>query len=97
MLVWAWWKALLRMTTGASAWSLPIPEAKPAARPRVRLSDRVAAIGFGWLPAPARAVVEKLDGPLWEVVAEAVIEGVECVRPELMRRLAVAQGQTPRA
>ncbi len=67
VLVWAWWKALLRMTTGASAWSLPIPEAKPAARPRVRLSDRVAAIGFGWLPAPARATMVKELKLIWRV------------------------------
>jgi len=67
----------------------------PAAADLARRLD--AAVDWDALPAPARAVVEKLDGPLWEVVAEAVIEGVEWVRPELMRRLAVAQGQTPRA
>lgn len=55
-----------------------------------------AAVDWDALPAPARAVVERLDGPLWELIAEAVIEGVEWVRPELMRRLQSA-GQAPRA
>jgi len=54
-----------------------------------------AAVDWASLPAPVRAVAEKLDGPVWELVAEAVIEGVEWVRPELMQRLQPA-GQTPR-
>jgi hypothetical protein len=69
--------------------------APPAAADLARRLD--AAVDWEALPAPARAVVERLDGPLWEVVAEAVIEGVEWVRPELMRRLVVAQGPAPRA
>lgn len=67
VLLWAWWKVLERMTTGASAWNLPLPEAKKASRPRTRLSDRVAAIGFGWLPAPARASMVKELKLIWRV------------------------------
>jgi hypothetical protein len=69
--------------------------APPAAADLARRLDD--AVDWAALPVGVRGVVEKLDGPLWEVVAEAVIEGVEWVRPELMRRIAVAQGQTPRA
>jgi hypothetical protein len=54
-----------------------------------------AAVDWQAVPQPVRGVVEKLDGALWEVVAEAVIEGVEWVRPELLQRLAPA-GQSPR-
>jgi len=66
----------------------------PAAADLARRLD--AAVDWDALPAPARAVVERLDGPLWELIAEAVIEGVEWMRPELMRRLQSA-GQAPRA
>lgn len=67
----------------------------PAAPDLARRLD--AAVDWEALPAPVRAVAERLDGPLWELIAEAVIEGVEWVRPELMRRLqAAAQGQAPR-
>lgn len=66
----------------------------PAAPDLARRLD--AAVDWEGLPSGVRGVVEKLDGPLWEVVAEAVIEGVEWVRPELLQRLAPA-GQTPRA
>ena len=68
--------------------------APPAAPDLARRLD--AAVDWEGLPAAVRPLIEKLDGPLWELVAEAVIEGVEWVRPELMRRLAVP-GQTPRA
>lgn len=68
--------------------------APPAAPDLARRLD--AAVDWEGLPAAVRPLIEKLDGPLWGVVAEAVIEGVEWVRPELMRRLA-APGQTPRA
>jgi len=66
----------------------------PAAADLARRLD--AAVDWEALPQPMRAVVERLDGPLWELLAEAVIEGVEWVRPELMRRLQPA-GQAPRA
>jgi hypothetical protein len=69
--------------------------APPAAADLARRLD--AAVDWESIPAPVRGVVERLDGAVWEMVAEAVIEGVEWVRPELMRRIAVAQGQTPRA
>jgi hypothetical protein len=65
----------------------------PAASDLARRLD--AAVDWASLPAPVRGVVEKLDGPLWEVIAEAVIEGVEWVRPELLQRLQPV-GQTPR-
>lgn len=66
----------------------------PAASDLARRLD--AAVDWEGLPAGVRPVVERLDGPLWQVIAEAVIEGVEWVRPELMQRLQPA-GQTPRA
>jgi hypothetical protein len=66
----------------------------PAAADLARRLD--AAVDWEGLPAAVRPVVEHLDGPLWQVIAEAVIEGVEWVRPELLQRLA-APGQTPRA
>lgn len=66
----------------------------PAAADLARRLD--AAVDWEGLPAAVRPLVEKLDGPLWAVIAEAVIEGVEWVRPELLQRLASA-GQTPRA
>ena len=64
----------------------------PAAADLARRLD--AAVDWQAVPQPVRGVVEKLDGPLWELVAEAVIEGVEWVRPELMQRLQPA-GQPP--
>jgi len=69
--------------------------APPSAADLARRLD--AAVDWQAVPVGVRGIVEKLDGPLWELVAEAVIEGVEWVRPELMRRLAVAQGPAPRA
>jgi hypothetical protein len=69
--------------------------APPAAADLARRLDD--AVDWQAVPVGVRGVVERLDGAVWELVAEAVIEGVEWVRPELMRRLAVAQGQTPRA
>ncbi len=66
----------------------------PAASDLARRLD--AAVDWEGLPAAVRPVVEHLDGPLWQVIAEAVIEGVEWVRPELLQRLAPT-GQTPSA
>ncbi len=66
----------------------------PAASDLARRLD--AAVDWEGLPAAVRPVVERLDGPLWELVAEAVIEGVEWVRPGLLQRLAPT-GQTPSA
>ena len=65
----------------------------PSASDLARRLD--AAVDWEGLPAAVRPVVERLDGPLWVVIAEAVIEGVEWVRPELLQRLA-PPGQTPR-
>jgi ABC-2 type transport system permease protein len=65
-LTWSWWKLLLRMTTGAATWSLPAPKAAPARRPH-STSDAVTAIGFAWLPAPARAMLAKELKLTWRV------------------------------
>lgn len=65
-LTWAWWKLLLRMTTGAATWSLPAPKAAPARRPR-STSDAIAAIGFAWMPAPVRAMLAKEIKLTWRV------------------------------
>jgi ABC-2 type transport system permease protein len=66
LLIWAWWKLLLRMTTGAATWSLPAPKAAPARRP-INTSDAIGAIGFAWLPAPARAMLVKEFKLTWRV------------------------------
>ncbi len=65
-LTWAWWRLLLRMTTGATTWSLPAPKAAAPRRPR-STSDAVAAIGFAWLPAPAQAMLAKELKLTWRV------------------------------
>lgn len=66
LLLWAWWKLLLRMTTGAATWSLPAPAATSARR-QFHTSDAIGAIGFAWLPAPARAMLVKELKLTWRV------------------------------
>lgn len=65
-LTWAWWKLLLRMTTGAATWSLPAPKTTAPRRP-LSTSDAIAAIGFAWLPTPARAMLVKEFKLTWRV------------------------------
>ncbi len=67
LLLWAWWKLLLRMTTGASAWSLPVGEAKPTPRKRFSTSERIVAVLGGWLSAPAQAMMVKEMRLIWRV------------------------------
>ncbi|HAJ37524.1 MAG TPA: hypothetical protein DCL15_17795 [Chloroflexi bacterium] len=65
VLIWAWWKLLLRMTTGVATWSMPA-SAAPARRQR-HTSDAIGAIGFAWLPAPAQAMLIKEFKLTWRV------------------------------
>lgn len=66
LLLWAWWKLLLRMTTGAAVWSPPAPPRKTQ-RQSIGVTDRIAAVGFGWLSAPAQAMLAKELKLAWRV------------------------------
>jgi ABC-2 type transport system permease protein len=66
LLLWAWWKLLLRMTTGAAVWSPPVPPRKTP-RSSAGAPDRIATIAFGWLAAPARAMLAKELKLAWRV------------------------------
>lgn len=64
LLTWAWWRLLLRMTTGAAAWSLPARTSQPHRR---TMRAPVGAPGLTW-PAPAaRAVLVKEVKLAWRV------------------------------
>lgn len=64
LLTWAWWRLLLRMTTGAAAWSLPARASQPHRR-AVRAPAGASGLT---LPAPAaRAVLVKEVKLAWRV------------------------------
>jgi ABC-2 type transport system permease protein len=67
LLLWMWWKLLLRMTTGASAWAPPAIEPKPGLRRQPPISERVVAAVGSWLPAPAQAMMVKELKLIWRV------------------------------
>ncbi|MCS6826795.1 MAG: hypothetical protein NZ553_09300 [Caldilinea sp.] len=67
LLLWMWWKLLLRMTTGAAAWVPSIFEAKKPQRRPQSLSERIAAFVNTWLPAPATATATKELKLIWRV------------------------------
>lgn len=67
LLLWMWWKLLLRMTTGAALWAPPTFEAKKPQRRTQSLSERIAAFVNTWLPAPATATAIKEARLIWRV------------------------------
>jgi ABC-2 type transport system permease protein len=67
-LLWAWWKLLMRMTTGASAWTPPTFETAPHQDVRgLSFSDRLAVLTARWLPAPVLATALKEIKLIWRV------------------------------
>jgi len=67
VLLWAWWKVLVRMTTGAAAWSAPALAPRKVQQKRTSTGDAIAALGFAWLPTPARAMLAKELKAIWRV------------------------------
>lgn len=67
LLLWMWWKLLLRMTTGAALWAPPTFEAKKPQRRTQSLSERIVAFVNTWLPAPATATAIKEARLIWRV------------------------------
>lgn len=66
VLIWAWWKLLLRLTTGVATWTLPAPAMAPTRR-QFHTSDAIAAIGFAWLPTPTQVMLVKEFKLTWRV------------------------------
>lgn len=74
----------------------------PSAAELARDMDR--AIDWAGIPAPLRPLAERLDGPMCEALAEALIDHMERIRAEVLadvRLMVLAemhlQGQAPRA
>lgn len=67
LLLWAWWKLLLRMTTGAATWALPTSEGKQPKRPFQSTGERIAPFAGGRLPTPIGAVAVKELRMIWRV------------------------------
>ncbi len=65
--------------------------------------DMDLAIDWGGIPAPLRPLAERLDGPMCEALAEALLDHMERMRAEVLadvRLMVLAEmqrGQTPRA
>jgi len=67
LLLWMWWKLLLRMTTGAATWALPALEAKPLQRRPQSPGERITTLLGGRLPTPVTATAMKEFRMIWRV------------------------------